>query len=260
SLKVDATELASITVTPKTSEINGGGTQLYSAEGFDAHGNDLGEVTSGTVFSIDGAGTCTDNACGSEKAGDYTVTGTDGTFTDTASLKVDAGAATKVAFSIQPSNTAVGNTITPAVKVEVRDANGNLVTSSSASVTLAIGTNPSSGTLSGTKTVAAVNGVATFSNLSIDKVGTGYTLTASASGLTGDTSSSFNVTSSGVLASIKLSPKTATINAGGTQTYTAEGFDSNGTSLGDVTGSTNFSGSGAATCSANACGSNTAGS
>src|SRR5207253_273295 len=94
----------------------------------------------------------------------------------------------------------------------------------------------------------------------IDKVGTGYTLTASASGLTGDTSSSFNVTSSGVLASIKLSPKTATINAGGTQTYTAEGFDSNGTSLGDVTGSTNFSGSGAATCSANACGSNTAGS
>src|SRR5205085_2869372 len=81
SLKVDATELASITVTPKTSEINGGGTQLYSAEGFDAHGNDLGEVTSGTVFSIDGAGTCTDNACGSEKAGDYTVTGTDGTFT-----------------------------------------------------------------------------------------------------------------------------------------------------------------------------------
>src|SRR6185503_16573088 len=193
SLKVDATALASITIAPKTAEINAGGTQLYTAEGFDAHGNDLGDVTTGTVFSIDGTGTCTDNACGSEKAGDYTVTGTDGTFTDTASLKVDAGAANKLAFSVQPSNTTSGTQISPAVKVEVRDANGNLV-NSAVSVTLAIGTNPASGTLSGTKTVAAVNGVATFSNLSIDKVGSGYTLAASSAGLAGDTSSTFNIT------------------------------------------------------------------
>jgi hypothetical protein len=40
-----------------------------------------------------------------------------------------------------------------------------------------------------------VNGVATFSNLSINKTGSGYTLTASHSGLTSATSSSFNVTS-----------------------------------------------------------------
>ena len=36
-------------------------------------------------------------------------------------------------------------------------------------------------------------GVATFANLSIDKAGTGYTLTASATGLTGATSGAFNV-------------------------------------------------------------------
>ena len=41
---------------------------------------------------------------------------------------------------------------------------------------MAIGTNPGGGTLSGTTTVAAVAGVATFSNLSINKAGTGYTL------------------------------------------------------------------------------------
>ena len=41
------------------------------------------------------------------------------------------------------------------------------------------------GTLSGTTTVAAVSGSATFSNLSINKSGTGYTLAAPASGLTG---------------------------------------------------------------------------
>ena len=50
------------------------------------------------------------------------------------------------------------------------------------------------GTLSGTTIVTAVNGVATFSDLSIDKAGNGYTLVAAASGLTGATSTTFNIT------------------------------------------------------------------
>src|SRR6266550_2163971 len=50
------------------------------------------------------------------------------------------------------------------------------------------------GTLSGTTSVNAVNGVATFSTLSINNAGNGYTLTASASGLTGATSTAFNIT------------------------------------------------------------------
>ena len=44
-------------------------------------------------------------------------------------------------------------------------------------MTLAIGTNPSNGTLSGC-TSTTVNGVATFTGCKIDKAGTGYTLTA----------------------------------------------------------------------------------
>jgi hypothetical protein len=43
---------------------------------------------------------------------------------------------------------------------------------------IAIGANPVGGTLSGTTTVAAVAGTATFANLSIDKAGAGYTLAA----------------------------------------------------------------------------------
>src|SRR5207237_544647 len=49
------------------------------------------------------------------------------------------------------------------------------------------------GTLSGTTTVAAVGGLATFSSLSITKAGTGYTLTASSTGLTSATSSAFDI-------------------------------------------------------------------
>ena len=95
---------------------------------------------------------------------------------------------------MQPTNAAAGASIAPAIQVTVQDANNNTVTGSAASVTLAIGTNPAGGALAGTNPVAATAGVATFSNLSINAVGNGYTLTASAAGLTGATSSSFNIT------------------------------------------------------------------
>src|SRR2546430_17508951 len=53
-------------------------------------------------------------------------------------------------------------------------------------VQVAIEANPGGGTLSGTATVAAVAGVATFSTLSINRTGAGYTLTAAAGGSSGD--------------------------------------------------------------------------
>ncbi len=110
------------------------------------------------------------------------------------SLTVTAAAA-KVAFTVQPTNVAVGASITPAVQVSVEDSSGNVVTSATNAVTIAIGTNPGAGTLGGTLTVNAVNGVATFPGLNINKAGTGYTLTASAATLTSATSGAFNVTS-----------------------------------------------------------------
>ena len=64
-------------------------------------------------------------------------------------------------------------------------------------VTVAIGNNPSGGTLSGTTTVTAVGGIATFSNLSINKVGTGYTLAAADASFGGATSGTFNITPAG---------------------------------------------------------------
>src|SRR5207247_10705656 len=60
------------------------------------------------------------------------------------------------------------------------------------SVTVATGTNPGGGTLSGTPTVAASGGVATFSDLSINKSGNGYTLTASGHALTLHTRGTFD--------------------------------------------------------------------
>ena len=103
-------------------------------------------------------------------------------------------APTHLVFTVQPSNTTVGSTISPAVQVAAQDDAGNTVTGFTDDITIVLGTNPSGGTLSGTTTVGAVNGVATFSNLSIDKVGNGYTLVATATEPRGAISAPFNIT------------------------------------------------------------------
>ena len=77
------------------------------------------------------------------------------------------------------------------------DGQGNPVTSFNGVVSIAIGRNGSPlipGTLSGTRDVNAVNGVATFSDLSIDRMGDGYTLWATLSSLPPANSASFNIT------------------------------------------------------------------
>jgi len=60
-------------------------------------------------------------------------------------------------------------------------------------VTLAIANNPGGGTLTGITTVAAANGVAVFSGLSISLAGIGYTLQATAAGLVPVSSVAFNI-------------------------------------------------------------------
>ena len=89
------------------------------------------------------------------------------------------GEPAQLAFSAQPVDTATGSIITPAVTVLVQDAWGNTVSWDNEEVTLAIANNAGGGTISGTTTVHAVNGVATFDDLSISNAGSGYTLSAS---------------------------------------------------------------------------------
>ena len=106
-----------------------------------------------------------------------------------------AGAANHLAFGVQPSNATSGASISPAITVRVLDQFGNLVTGDTSNVSLAIttATGTAGATLSGTTSVNAIGSVATFSGLSIDFGGTGYTLTASDGGLGTATSGAFNI-------------------------------------------------------------------
>src|SRR5439155_1325306 len=107
---------------------------------------------------------------------------------------VTVGAATQFGFTVQPTNTAAGAAITPAVQVTALGAGGNVATGFAGSVAVALGTSTSGATLAGTTTVAAVNGVASFATLSVNKSGTGYTLAATAAGLTAAASAAFSIT------------------------------------------------------------------
>ena len=111
---------------------------------------------------------------------------------ESAAFTVVPGAANQLAFTTQPGGGAPGEVWPTQPVVTVQDANGNTV-DSDASIALAITTGTGPGTLSGTKTVSAVNGVATFSGLSIDLAGTGYQLTATSAGLAFADSSAFDI-------------------------------------------------------------------
>ena len=105
--------------------------------------------------------------------------------------------ATHLGFTIEPPSTIAVLSDTFQVEVAAEDASGGVVPGFAGQVTIAIGTDGSltkNAKLRGTTRVTLVNGIATFSNLSIDKTGVDYTLKASVlAGLTDATSRAFSV-------------------------------------------------------------------
>jgi Chitobiase/beta-hexosaminidase C-terminal domain len=102
-------------------------------------------------------------------------------------------AATQLAFLQQPSNALTQATISPPVTVRVLDQNGSLVSSATNAVSLHLATGSTTGSISGTLTRTAVNGVATFNDLSLSSLGQ-YTLQATSNGLSAATSAPFSIT------------------------------------------------------------------
>ena len=93
-------------------------------------------------------------------------------------------------FGTQPTNVTVGQA-TLGCTVYVVDSGGGLVPGATNAVTITVTGGGAS--LTGTTTVNAVGGVATFAGVAVSAAGT-FTLDAAASGLTGATSTSFTAT------------------------------------------------------------------
>jgi hypothetical protein len=108
------------------------------------------------------------------------------------STSVPAVVPSKFVFSTQPGGAKAGQLFTTQPVVTIVDENGKVLTNALARVTLLLNaTNNAS--ISGTTAVVAVNGVAAFTDLSIDTAGTGYTLKAIAVQITSALSNPFDV-------------------------------------------------------------------
>ena len=152
-------------------------------------------------------------------AGPHTVTGNDGGKTSTATLSVTAAALDHLVLS--PASATISAGGSQAYTAEGRDQYDNSLGDVTAPTTFSIGPNGSC---------------------------TGATCTATAAGahtVTGNDRRQdrhrLAERDRRALDHLVLSPASATISAGGSQAYTAEGFDAFGNSLGDVTASTTFS-------------------
>jgi hypothetical protein len=98
----------------------------------------------------------------------------------------------RLVITVQPSASVnAGSALSLTVAVE--DGAGNVLTNYNASVAVSLDNNPGAATLSGRLTAPVSNGIATFSGLTLNKPGTGYTLRVSGGSLAPVISSPFNV-------------------------------------------------------------------
>ncbi len=168
-----------------------GGTAPYTWSGGPA-------ASTGLQLNSDGSITGTPLTAG---ALNFTATVTDQNGLSTSrSLAINVNSQTPGAISylVQPTDTTIGEAISPAVTVKAVDSdNFGLL---NYTVSVAIGTNPAGGTLFGTTSLTTDStGTVKFTSLVIDTAGQGYTLNASGSGLTPVASNSFNVAVPAVL-------------------------------------------------------------
>lgn len=189
----------------------------------------------------------------------YTLTFTSpGLASTTATITpTGAGAAAVLAFTTQPTaSTAAGSAFARQPAVTIEDAMGNTVTTGDdASRSIALTLTGGTGTLSGTKTITATAGIASFGTgsdtpLSVDKAGSNKVLTATAtlngSTRTATTSPQFAITP-GAVASLVLDPvndsdvvDATDLAAGGSRLLRATLEDSNGNTVPTATGTVAF--------------------
>jgi hypothetical protein len=206
--------------------ISSGGGSLSAASSL-SNGSGLASSTL-TLGSIAGANSVTATLHGTSSTVTFTATG-------------NVGAASKLSFTTSPSSTGTaGSALSTQPVVTVQDSNGNTVTSSSASVVLAVYSNSTcttaaattpSGAISigGTATVAASSGVSTFTGISVNKSGTTLYVRASSGSLTTACSSAMNISATAFsLTQSALTVSSSSVASGSTLTATLTAKDTYG--------------------------------
>ncbi len=161
------------------------------------------------------------------------------TLTSRPSLEFIVLPASKLAFTQAPT-TGTAGAVLGAFEVTIQNGDGETMTGATNTVTVALGSGPAAAALEGTVSVAAVNGVARFSELVLKKAARGYTLVASGEGLTGTTSQSFDVAPAAP-ATLAVAQVAATVTAGAALSPEVSALDAFGNVVTGYTGTVRFS-------------------
>lgn len=232
-----------ITANPTAIDADGSSTSTITVLLRDQFGNALttggANVTVSTTLGT--LGPVTDNGNGmysatltsSTSAGTATVSGTvnGAAIADTATVDFTLVGAPTLVIQVQPSDTRVGQPISPSVVVRVVDGLGNTLTNFSGNVTAGLASRPAGANLVGDTVEPLQNGIATFDDLRIDLAGTGFRLGFTAPGAVGVVSSSFSVLSGAASpgqSTIVASPTTIAANGISTSTITVQLRDADG--------------------------------
>ncbi|HZZ78560.1 MAG TPA: autotransporter-associated beta strand repeat-containing protein [Gemmataceae bacterium] len=123
-----------------------------------------------------------------------TVSGTGGLPSASRTVQVsDTGVAAQVLFRQNPTSAFISTAIKPAVTALIADQYGNAISSDNTDqIALSLLNNTTGATLAGTTTAKVTNGVATFSNLTVNKPGT-YRLISASGVLPSGVSGVFNI-------------------------------------------------------------------
>ena len=215
--------------------ITGDSNPITLAIGTNPSNGTLSGCTSTTVNGVAQFSGCKINKAGNN----YTLAATDvadnlTTPTYSTPFNVTVGPAAQLAFTTSPGGGVTGDKFGPQPLVTIQDLGGNTVTGNTSTVSLAIGTNPGGGVLSGC-TETTTGGMAQFSGCSISKPGNGYTLVATDGTLLSATSNPFNI-SAAVLTSFSVVPSTTTPTAGSAFTVTITALDQSGNTFPGLTG------------------------
>ena len=149
-----------------------------------------GGLASGSTTSVAAvSGVATFSNLVLDTSGSYTLTVSDSGMTGatTGTISVSPAAASKLVLEQTPTSGTAGQALSPSITAAVEDSFGNVVTSNTSNVTIAVASGPG-GLTSGSTTLAeAASGVATFSSLILDTAGT-YTFKVTDGSLTSATS------------------------------------------------------------------------
>ncbi|MGQ0701723.1 MAG: Ig-like domain-containing protein, partial [Gemmatimonadales bacterium] len=185
----------SVAVDPQELNLLRGASRQFAATAFDANGNQLSGRTFFWESTDHTTATVTTNGLviGIRQGGPVTISATAEGKIGTGSVFVSDRPADRLGFLSQPPLNAIAGQPLAPIQIAVQD--NLLVTVSGATnpVTIALADNPGGGTLSGTTTRNAVDGIATFDDLVLDRAASGYRLRVTSIGLTPAISNSFTL-------------------------------------------------------------------